>query len=469
MKFKKLMSVKMCVSSIGAAMLLNGCTLHTEVPQIADSDVPQQWLVAQDAQNQWPEQEWWNGFANAELTQLIATIQQQNLDLAINQRNLEAAQITLRDAGFDLWPTFNLGVGTGANYTESRIDGNQTSSSPNSPFEAGVSVNYGNLMSKPAVYTQEVANYDSREALVADVHLKTLGTSASSYFQLLLIRDKIRAAELNVENAALIYEIANARVENGVAVPIEALQQQIALQQQQANLSSLRQNELAALATLALLTGTGVQNFSLTGETLDDVAVPDIVTGLPSELLLRRPDLVQAEAELRSSTAALDIVRSAYFPDINLTSSLSSGTTALSQLLASPDTFLTMNAALVQTLLDNGQRGRNVDRARLTLENSLAEYRIAVIDAFNEIDVLLNAMDVQEELLQVALQNLATAEESYRIAQARYEEGLIDFQTVLTSQNTLFSSRNNYLDSKLAQLNTTVNLFEALGGGWQAQ
>jgi len=454
---------------VGAVLFLAGCALQSDVPQLADSDVPQQWLGADQSQSQWPESEWWNAFANEELSELIARIQQENLNLANNRRNLEAAQITLRDAGFDLLPTLNVGLGTGASYNETRIGGTQSSTSPNSPVEFGATLNYSGLVSKPAVYTQAVANYDSSEAQAADVFLKTLSTSASSYFQLLLIRDKIRVAQQNVENARLISDIANARVANGVAVPIEALQQQIALQQQLANLSSLQQSELAALASLAYLSGTGVQNFTLDGATLDAITVPEVQAGIPSELLLRRPDLVQAESELRGTTAGVDIVRSSYFPNIALTGNLSSGTTALSDLLSTPDTFLALNATVVQTLLDNGQRERNLERARLTLESSLADYRAAVINAFNEIDVLLNAIQVQRELLQVAQQNLTTAEESYRIAQVRYEEGVIDFQTVLTSQTTLFSTRNNYLDTKLAQLNTTVSLFDALGGGWQEE
>lgn len=236
-----------------------------------------------------------------------------------------------------------------------------------------------------------------------------------------------------------------------------------------ANLSNFRQSELSALASLALLSGTGVQDFALAGETLNQITVPSVQPGLPSELLLRRPDLVQAEALLRSSTANVDIVRTAYFPNISLTSNLSASSTSLTELISSPDTFFSLNASVLQTLLDNGQRDRNAERSRITLESSLADYRKAVIAAFNEIEVLLSNMQVQNQLLEVAQQNLNAAEESFRIAQVRYEEGVTDFQTVLTSQNTLFSTRNSYLDTKLSQLNTSVNLYQALGGGWEKE
>ena len=103
------------------------------------------------------------------------------------------------------------------------------------------------------------------------------------------------------------------------------------------------------------------------------------------------------------------------------------------------------------------------------MENSLNNYRRAVIGAFNEVEVLLSNIQLLQAQGVVAFQNLEAAEESFRIAQVRYEEGVADFQTVLTSQNTLFSTRNSYLDNKLLQLNAMVGLFQALGGGWQAE
>ncbi len=447
---------------------LSGCALQSEVPPLDQSDVPAAWLapVTSDAMV-WPAVNWWESFGDSELTTLITEVQAGNFDLANNQRNLQAAQINLREAQFNLLPRASLTIGTGASYSDIRVDGVQNSGSAGSPFDVAGSISYTDILSKPAVYTQALADYDSRAAQVADVALNTLGTSASTYFQLLLIRDKTTAARQNVANAEAIAEIANARVAAGVAVPIEALQQQIALQRERASLSSLLQSDLAARASLALLSGRGVQGFDIAGQTLANIAVPKVQPGLPSELLLRRPDLVQAEAQLRSTVAGLDIARSDFFPSISLTGGLNTSSTSLSELVTSPDVYFRSSAAILQTLLDTGQRTRTVERTRLTLGSSLSTYRRTVLAAFNEIEVLLSSIQLQTEQVNVAQQNLSAAEESFRIAQVRYEEGVTDFQTVLTSQNTLFSSRNAYLDSKLQQLNTAVSLYQALGGGWQ--
>lgn len=462
-------SMRSFLFSLACMVSLVSCTL-TELPQLSDADVPENWQgpVVEEA-DIWPETDWWNAFNDEELSNIISQVQENNLDLENNRRNLESAQIALREAGFNLLPAPLVNLGTGASYNETRVDGSETSSSPNEPFSLGATFTYNDILSKPAAYDRAVADYDFRVAQVADVALNTLGTAASTYFQLLLTRDKVEASMQNVENAEAIYRIAQARVDAGVAVPIEALQQQIALDRERNNLRSFIQNDLATRSSLALLLGRSLQNFEVAGQTLQNIEVPLVKPGLPSELLVRRPDLVQAEANLRSARASVDIVKTDLFPQISLTGGINASSTSLSELVSDPDTILNINANLIQTLLDNGQRFRNIDQARITMENNLNNYRRAVIGAFNEVEVLLSNIELLEAQGVVALQNLEAAEEAFRIAELRYQEGVADFQTVLIAQNTLFSTRNSYLDNKLLRLNTITGLFQALGGGWQAE
>jgi len=451
-----------------AVLALGGCVATP--PPLPSTDVPAGWQgpLQEDAMV-WPTMEWWGNFQSAELDTLITQVQASNLDLANNQRNLEAAQLSLREAGFNLLPTPVVTIGTGASYSETRNDNGTSTNNPSQPFTLSAGFTYNDILSKPATYERALADYDARVAQAADLALNTLGTAASTYFQLLLTRDKVVAAQQNVANAEAIGNIAQARVDAGVAVPIEALQQQIAIERERANLRSLIQNDLSARASLALLLGRNVQGFDVNGDSLQQLVVPAVRPGLPSELLQRRPDLVQAEASLRGANANVAIVRSDLFPQISLTGSASAASVSLSELLSSPDTAIGVSATLVQTLLDNGQRLRNIDQARLSLENALASYRKAVLGAFNDVEVLLSNIQLLQQLGEVAMANLEAAEESFRIAQVRYGEGVTDYQTVLQSQNTLFSTRNAWLDNKLLQLNAMVGLYQALGGGWQAE
>lgn len=450
-------------------MVLSAC-VTTGIPQISETDVPETWQgpVTADA-DVWPQTDWWNSFNDAELSSLINQVKENNLDLANNQRNLESAQIALKEAGFNLLPIPIVTLGAGSTYTANRVDGAGTSDNFSTAFQLGAAFTYNDILSKPATYKRAVAEYHSRVAQVADVALNTLGTASSTYFQILLTRDKIETANQNVKNAEVIGSIAQARVNVGVAVPIEALQQRIAIERERTNLRSLIQNDLAARASLALLLGRSVQGFDVTGQTLQDLKVPTVQPGLPSELLHQRPDLVQAEANLRSTTANVDIVRTDFFPQISLTGNVNASSTSLIELVSSPDAALNITANLIQTLLDNGQRSRNLAQARISMESSLSDYRKALLGAFNEIEVLLSNIQLLEALGKVAFENLGAAEESFRIAQVRYKEGVTDYQTVLVSQNTLFSTRNAYLDNKLLQLNAMLGLYQALGGGWQAE
>lgn len=453
------------LSGLCVIAALAGCV--SAPPELAATDIPAGWQapVSADAPI-WPQTDWWNSFADAELTSIIGAVQAGNFDLANNQRNLESAQISLRDAGFNLLPTPNVNIGTDSSYSETRTDTVNDTNSPNSPFSLSAGFTYNDILSKPATFTRAESDYAGRVAGAADLALNTLGTAASTYFQLLLTRDKITAATQNVANAEAIGAIAQARVQAGVAVPIEALQQQIAIERERNNLRSFTQNDLAARSALALLQGRSVQGYDVAGQSLLNIQVPLVQPGMPADLLQRRPDLVQAEAQLLSANANIAIVRSDLFPQISLTGTTSASSTALSELVSAPDTAMRISANLVQTLLDNGQRFRNIDAATLTMENSLSNYRKTVIGAFNEIEVLLSNIQLLQAQGATALNNLNAAEESFRIAQARYQEGVTDYQTVLQTQNTLFSSRNAWLDNKLLQLNAAVGLYQALGGGW---
>ena len=452
---------------VAIALTATGCV--SPVPELPSSDIPAGWQAPLTADApMWPQNDWWNSFADGELTSLIGMVQANNLDLANNQRNLESAQISLREAGFNLLPTPVVTLGTGASTSETRNDFGNNSNGPNVPATLTAGFTWNDILSRPATFERAQADYSGRVAQAADLALNTLGTAASTYFQLLLTRDKIVAAQQNVANAEAIGSIAQARVNAGVAVPIEALQQQIAVERERNNLLQLRQNDLSARSALALLQGRSVQGFDITGQSLLSIQVPSVKPGLPSELLQRRPDLVQAESTLRSANANVAIVRTDLFPQISLTGNASASSTALNELVSSPDTVMNISTNLVQTLLDNGQRFRNIDQAKLTLENNLANYRKTVIGAFNEVEVLLSNIQVLQAQGVTAFNNLGAAEESFRIAQARYAEGVADYQTVLQTQNTLFTTRNSWLDNKLLQLNAAVGLFQALGGGWES-
>ena len=448
-----------------AIAMLSGCAA-TALPELPADDVPAAWQKTDAGDDIWPKLDWWNNFDSEELSAVIAMVEVQNLDLQNNERNLQLAQLALRDAGFDLWPTPVVDFGAGTTYVGSKVgDGDFTDGGVDS-FDLSAGFVYSDILSKPTQYDSAKAQYELSLANVADLRLNTLGTAASTYFRILLLRDRIEAARQNVENAEAIARIVEARVNAGTVNQVNLYQQQIAVQRQRNDLASLMQDEFEARAALALLLADSVQDFDVAATTLDDVTIPEIQPGLPSSLLTRRPDIVQAEAGLKVSRAEVDLARLAYLPDISLTGSVGLVSDSLGDLF-DDTTTVSGSASLVQLILDNGSRGRNVERRRLELENALNNYRETVIAAFNDIEVSLGNIELLRALGDVEAENLKRAEESFRIAQARYREGVDDFQTVLVSQTQLFDARNSYFDNKLAQLNAAIAFYQSLGGGWE--
>jgi multidrug efflux system outer membrane protein len=450
----------LCISSLYACQQQGYMTLEAAQQLPAEFDV----LVSQDAKQvmAWVQPQWWQNFSSSELDDIVDAVVKNNLNLANNARNLESAQLTLREAGFNLLPTPLVTLGR----TVRDVETDAVAQATDDPLILQGSLSYNNILSKPTTYSRAQSLYSVSEAQYVSVMLNTLGTTASTYFQLLFIRDQLRVGLQNLENAESIYKIVQAQVEAGIAVPINALNQQISVETQRANLRQLEQREFAALAALALLRGQTVQDFKLEGQTLEEMILPTVRPGLPSELLRRRPDLVQAEANVAVTGASVELAYLNLFPQISLTANNSLSSGSLSALVDAPDSMISITASLVQTLLDNGARYRNLAQQRLLLDNTLASYRQIVLNAFNEVEVQLNNIEALAVQRDVAERNLMAAEEAFRLAQARYREGVTDYQTVLTSQNSLFSTRNVFYNSKLAQLNAVVDFYQTIGGGW---
>lgn len=455
--------------AIGIACLLTAGCVSTPMPELSPGDVPDAWQRGDNLADAWPEADWWQNFQSDELAEVVTRVEERNLDLQSNERNLRLAQLALRDAGLELWPVPVVEFGAANDYTGIRVaDGDYVDGS-SQRYDLSAGFVYSDILSKPAEWQSAQARYQSSVALAADTRLNTLGTAASTYFQILLLRDRIVAAEQNVANAEAITKIVQARVDAGTVNKIELLQQQIAVQQERNNLASLRQQEFEARAALALLVADSVNDFNVAGASLENVQVPSIQPGLPSSLLQRRPDIVQAETNLAIARADVDLARLTYWPNISINGSASVSSDSLGDLLGDGTIAIGVTASLAQLILDNGARSRNVERRKLELETALANYRKAVIGAFNDIEVSLGNIELLEALGIVAAEDLNRAEESFRIAEARYREGVADYQTVLVSQNQLFSTRNAFLDNKLARLNARIAFYQALGGGWQSE
>ena len=429
-----------------------------------DRDVPADW--GETAAGKWPGEQWWEAFGSEELSAVMQRVEERNLDLQNAERSFRQAQLALIDAGFDLYPTPIVDFNAGATYSGFEPPGGDFSDGRTESARLGLGVAYADILSKPYRYDLAKATYESAATQLAGTLLNIRVLAASTYFRILFARDQIEAARQNLQTAEFIEQITQARVDAGILTPIDALQQQIQVQRQRNAVAQLRQEEYAARAALAILVAEPVRNFDVQGATLADLATPSVAPGLPSELLVRRPDIVQAELSLRQARANVGIARNALLPSISLTGSASNASDSLRELTSDNSFSVGLSASLAQNVFDFGRRGRARESAKLQMESSLASYRQTVIRAFNDIEIALGNIELLESLNKIALEDLRRAEESLRITEVRYREGVTDYQRVLTAQDFLYSARNNVLSNKRAYFNAIVNLYQALGGGW---
>jgi NodT family efflux transporter outer membrane factor (OMF) lipoprotein len=453
--------VRVHVLLLSAALLLSACASIEAGEGLSASDVPPAWdaPIPTDAST-WPEANWWQGFDSAELDQLIADAQAQNLDLAIAAARILQAEAQARAAGSVLLPSVDLRAGA----TQSGAFDSTNSQSFSVSLGASYEVDFWGRNAadvRAAEASLRASQYD-RET----VALTVIASTASTYFQLLSLRDRVAIAKRNLENAQGVLKITEARVNAGVAVPLELAQQRANVAGQEANIPQLEQQERETRAALALLLGRPVQGFDVGATTIAGIEAPTVAPGLPSELLARRPDVRRAEAQLVAADANIAAARAAFFPSISLSGSLGASSAALASLFNPSNIAYSIGASLLQTIFDGGQRQANLDATVAQRKETLLSYRGAVIAAFSDVDVALGAVASLEARERASQVQADEAREAFRIAELRYRAGVEDFLSVLDAQRSLNSAEDQLAQAKLARLQAAVTLFRVLGGGW---
>lgn len=413
----------------------------------------------------WPEADWWQGFGSPELNTVISSVESDNLSLAAAEQRILQADARLTQAGAALLPS--VGVSLGGNR---RVSGGDNGSTPSNSFSANASVSYefdfwgANRAGVTAARAAGTASRADRET----VALTAVSGAANTYFQLLSIRNRLDIARLNLDIARSVLQVTESRVRNGVATPLELSQQLGAIASQQAAIPNLEQQELTARAGLAVLLGRPPEGFDVMAQNLDAIQMPPVAPGLPSELLVRRPDIVAAEANLEGAHANIIAARAALFPSISLSAGGGASSASLISLVSNPGLSLSLGASLAQSIFDADSRQAQVEAAQSREIEVLANYRSVVIGAFSEVEIALGNVANLTEQERFQIEQAMQAQVAFDIVQARYREGVADFLTVLDAQRTLYQSRDSLGQIKLSRLQALVTLYRALGGGWRA-
>jgi NodT family efflux transporter outer membrane factor (OMF) lipoprotein len=300
----------------------------------------------------------------------------------------------------------------------------------------------------------------------------TLGLSIDSsvaltYFEVLALHDQINIANSDLSSAERLLKILQAREAAGVSSALDVAQQETAVATANARIPPIEAQLQQSTDALALLTGALPEALVISDGSLADLAVPPISAGIPSELLSRRPDVAEAEAQLVAANANVAAAHAAFLPSVQLTAEGGIASAALTTLLNPQSSLFALVGSITQTIFDGGELRGQYQKSRARSDELVQLYRKAAVSAFVDVeDALAGASHFAEEERRQQ-RATAAAQRAYDISVAQLRAGTIDLVTVLTAQTALFSAEDALVTAKLAQLQAEVSLYKALGGGWR--
>jgi NodT family efflux transporter outer membrane factor (OMF) lipoprotein len=418
----------------------------------------------------WPDADWWHAFRSSDLDALEAAAQAQNFDIAVAIAQVRQADAQIRINGAPLLPT--LTGNASGNFAQSNVQSGlpRPVSYDTHQYSAGLDASYtldfwGKTRGavEAATASAQYSRFDQ-----ATVALTVVSSVATTYFSALAFEDRLTIAEQNLRESIASLDVIRGRLDAGTATALDEAQQEALVAGVRAAIPSLQSQMQQQIIGLGILTGRPPEAITITPGTLNDMPLPLVGPGLPSELLARRPDVAAAEEQLISANANIKVARAAFFPNFSLTASGGLQSLALNSLVGPGSTVASLAGTLTQTIFDNGTLSGQLELARGTYDQLLASYRKAVVQAFTDVENALNALHYAGEQEALERAAVATAQRAADIARAQLAAGTVDVTTLLTAEQTLFNDQDSLAQVRLSRIEALVNLYQALGGGWTA-
>ncbi len=413
----------------------------------------------------WPSSDWWRGFSSPQLNQLIEEAQHTNDDIAAAVARVREADAQVRIAGAPLLPA----VSASASATRARelnlgAPGTLTANEFSPLLNATYAVDFwgkNRAALKSAEFAADASRYDR-----ITVELTVMTSVASSYFQAIQAQDRLTVARDNLSSAQKLLQGLRFEQTVGIVTALDVAQQATTVAILNASIPPLQQQLLQSIDALAILVGKSPEELQISTGTFADLQEPRVQPGLPSELLVRRPDVAEAEAQLMAANANIQQARASFFPSINLTADGGYASTALSSLFNPANRIFTLSGSLTQPLFEGGALAGQYSYSKARYAELLADYHKTVVSAFSNVEDALVAL--QQTALQRERQEeaVAKARRAYEITQLQLHAGVINILTVLNTETALFTAEDALVQVQYAHMAALISLFNALGGGW---
>lgn len=449
--------------SLVTLLLAGGCAVQPAFERPA-LEVPAQWRAAASVANThsgWPSAEWWRSFSDPVLEELVTASLAGNFDIKAAGSRIDQARARVRGSAALRSPVLEARLGV---ERESRLDGrdggNTFTGVLAAVFEPDLWEKYRNT--SRAAEGAEVAAHEGARAVASTV----VADAVTLYFQLGELDERIELVERTIVAAVRIDTAIDARYKAGSASGLDRAQSRNNVAAVRAGLQPLKRLREETLNALALLSGRAAGTLAVKAAPLAKFSLPDrIPVGLPSELLQRRPDIRQAEANLAAAYANVGVARASLYPNLTLTAEGGLESASLRNFLTHGASLLTLGANLLAPIFDAGRRQADTDVASARYQELVHQYRQVILAALADVE---NALVGLERLsLQESTQETATAEagRAFELAEIRHKAGLIDTITLLNAQRTSLDARNALVQIRFGKLAALVRLYRALGGG----
>ena len=408
-------------------------------------------------------QRWQNFYSDERLKGLIALGLENNKDFESARLAIEKARAQYQITDLNDLPRID---GSGG-YT--RQAQNSRDKNPNSSYNVNLGLaNYeldfwGKIAS---LKDQALQNFLATTAAKDSTQISLISNIAQSYANLSYSLAQLKLAEATVESREKSLFIADKRFEAGIDPKLPSLQASASLENAKLAVLRAQSSILKARNALQFLVGGPIPTNLIPTPAVSNITNQQIFNaGLPSELLRYRPDVLQAEYNLKAAGANIEVARASYFPSISLASSVGLSSGSLDNLFKSGSVGWSFGPSISVPIFDAGRLDANYDVAKIERQQTLAGYEKSIQTAFREVsDVLATRATLGDQLAaQYRLQD--NFEQTYQIADARFKAGIANYLDVLDAQRSLFSTQQGILDLELQKIVSQVELYQVLGGG----
>lgn len=453
-----------------AASLLAGCSLAPRYERPAapvDAEYPDHASAANETTA--ADIDWHSFYADPKLRALIELALANNLDLRVAILNIEQARAQYRVQRSQSWPQVDATGSVNANRTPGSwsVTGEPTTSRQYSAsigasaFELDL---FGRVRSlNGQALEQYLATAEARRA----TQISLIAEVTNAYLTWAADQEQLALSRQTLQSQGESYALTQRRFELGSASELTLRQIQTSVDTARVDVARYSQLIAQDRNALVLLVGAPIPNELAPTQLTETVSsIADLPAGLPSGLLQRRPDILQAEHELKAAHYNIGAARAAFYPRITLTGSAGSGSADLAGLFESGSGAWSFVPQITVPLFAGGANRANLDAALVAREIEIAQYERAIQSAFREVaDALAERRTIGEQL--AARRSLVDATAAtFKLSQARYERGIDSYLDVLDSQRSMYSAQQGLIDTRLQQLTNTVTLYKVLGGGW---